>query len=254
MGSAIVNGVHWIQRQIASIDYPVERYILINNNGRGEITAELDALQRAGHEHIQQFHVVHMPANIGCAGAWNLIIKSSMMSPYWIICGHDIAFYPGFLQDMATHAEDPAVGMVHGSGGDHGIGSWSLFSIRDWIIRDYGLFDENFYPAYAEDLDYVMRLAHRPINRVIMDRAYQHGPGANDDYGSNGSQTWRTEPGLKERIDAGRVINEYEYMTNKWGNDWRWVNPWTNPWNQTNSDPGHWRWRLDFVRRKYLGF
>ena len=135
MGSAIVNGVSWIRRQIASVDHPVDRYIVINNNGRGELTQELNDIAQEPHPYIQHIHMVHMPSNIGCSGAWNLIIKSSMMSPYWLICGHDIAFHPGFLSRLAAAASDPSVGMVHGAGGDHGIGSWSLFTMRDWVVH-----------------------------------------------------------------------------------------------------------------------
>ena len=182
MGSAIVNGVSWIRRQISTIDYPVQHYILINNNGRGEINDELDDLMRENHAWIQHKHVVHMPANIGCSGAWNLIIKTSMLAPYWMICGHDVAFHPGFLAKMAEAADNQAVGMVHADSGGHGCGSWSLFSIRDWVIQEYGLFDENFYPAYAEDLDYVMRLAKRPIKRVILNEPYFHGHSNNNNY------------------------------------------------------------------------
>lgn len=51
MGSAIVNGLPWIQQQIASIDYPVERYILINN-GHGEFIHELNDIAQEPHPYI----------------------------------------------------------------------------------------------------------------------------------------------------------------------------------------------------------
>lgn len=254
LGTAIVNGAHWLQRQVQSIDYAVDHYIVINNNGRGELTAELDAITQQPHEFVRHFHVVHLPGNIGCAGAWNLIIKSSMMCPYWMICGHDVAFHPGFLSKLAAAAHSDQVGMVHGASGDHGVGSWSLFTIRDWVIQEYGLFDENFYPAYAEDLDYVMRLAKRPIKKIILNEPYLHGDSTNDDYSGHGSQTWRSEPRLKGQIDWARQINETKYMTEKWGAAWRWIDPHWRPWNNNNNDLGTWRWNLGFCRQKHLGF
>jgi hypothetical protein len=254
LGSAIVNGVDWIRRQIRSIDYPVDRYILINNNGRGELDHELNDLMAAPHAWIKKLHVVHMPSNIGCAGAWNLIIKSSMLAPYWIICGHDVAFHAGFLEKFAAAASDQRVGMVHGSAGGHGQGSWSLFSIRDWVIQEYGLFDENFYPAYVEDIDYVMRLIKRPIRRVILDQPYMHGHSDNDDYATQGSQTWRTDSALQQGIDWAREINETKYCTEKWGPGWRWMDPHWRPWNEPKNDLGDWCWDLEFCRSKHLGF
>ena len=44
IGTAIVNGVHWLQRLLDSVDYPVENFVIFNNNGKGEITEELDKI------------------------------------------------------------------------------------------------------------------------------------------------------------------------------------------------------------------
>jgi hypothetical protein len=41
LGVLILNGVHWLKRQIESIDYPVDNYLIINNNGRGELDNEI---------------------------------------------------------------------------------------------------------------------------------------------------------------------------------------------------------------------
>ena len=44
LGVLILNGPHWLQRQIESIDYPVENYLIIDNNGRGELNEELNII------------------------------------------------------------------------------------------------------------------------------------------------------------------------------------------------------------------
>ena len=122
------------------------------------------------------------------------------------------------------------------------------------MVQEYGLFDENFYPAYVEDLDYVMRLAKRPIKRVIMDEPYQHGFSNNDDYATQGSQTWRTDLALKQKIDWARQLNETKYISQKWGAGWRWVDPHWRPWNQSTNALGAWHWDIGFCRQKHLGF
>ena len=78
LGTAIVNSPHWIKRLLDSVDYPVENFICFNNNGRGQITEELDNIIAKPHPFIKNMHMTHMPTNIGCSGAWNLIIKSYM--------------------------------------------------------------------------------------------------------------------------------------------------------------------------------
>lgn len=255
LGTAIVNGAHWLRRQIDSIDYPVDHYIVINNNGRDELTQELNELADRGHELIDHVHMVHMPGNIGCPGAWNLIIKSRLMSPYWIITGHDVAFLPGGLKELHTRAQDQSLGMIFPDAGQHGLGAWNMFLIRDWVVRDFGLFDENFYPAYCEDVDYIMRLHLAPIRLQLgLDIKYQHGHGLSKDYAKHGSQTWRTDPSLREPIDRGRWLNESEYLHNKWGPTWNQVKPWGHPFDTDSNTSRSWVYDLEFCRRKYLGF
>ena len=113
IGTAVVNAPHWVYRLFYSIDYPVDTFIVFNNNGRDQITRELDALEHIPHAFVKKVKVCHLPANLGCSGAWNLIIKSAMMNPYWVITNHDIMFTPGFLKAMKEKADDPDTGIVH---------------------------------------------------------------------------------------------------------------------------------------------
>ena len=77
-----------------------------------------------------------MPANVGCAGAWNLIIKCYMLAPYWIIANDDVAFGPGLLAEMVERINgDPVVGMIHPNAGDFGVGAWDLFLIRENVVK-----------------------------------------------------------------------------------------------------------------------
>ena len=114
LGTAIVNAPHWVWRLFYSIDYPVDNFVVFNNNGRGQIDRELDLLKTAPHRFVKNVHVCHLPANLGCSGAWNLIIKSYMKAPYWVISNHDVMYEPGFLQEMAQEAAKPEIGVVHG--------------------------------------------------------------------------------------------------------------------------------------------
>jgi len=254
LGTAIVNTVSWLEKLIDSVDYPTDEFVIINNNGRGELTQSIDELCKQKHSYIKKFSIVHMPRNTGCAGAWNTIIKCYMNSPFWIIANHDIEFPTGFLSVMLDYASNPLIGTVHGQNGpNHLMGGYSLFLIRDWVVRDFGLFDENFYPGYSEDTDYEMRFVHRPIMRQLsVNIPYKHG--GTFDYGTSGSQTWRQDMSLKDKIDNGRYINEHEYMNSKWGEGWRWLQPYKHPFNNESYPIGYTTYDLNFVRRKNLGF
>jgi len=253
IGAPVVNSSFWVARLLMSVDYPVETFVIINNNGRGELDEDLDRLAKIKHRYIDQIKVVHMPANIGCAGAWNLIIKSYMNAPYWIISNDDVAFKPGLLKNMAENIDsDPILGMIHPNKGDFGIGAWDLFLIRDIIVEQFGLFDENTYPAYCEDADYIMRMVHRPIRKIVgLEPGYLHGDSDSSDYYQAGSQTKKTEPNLEQLLNQANNMN-IDYLTNKWGEGWRNMSPSIDPFeslpiNTTTYD-------LNFVRSKHLGF
>jgi hypothetical protein len=250
IGTACVNGPHWVYRLLYSIDYPVDNFVVFNNNGRGELTEELDLLQKVPHKHVKKITVCHLPANLGCPGAWNLIIKSFMRSPYWLIVNHDIMFTPGFLDAMVAHASDAETGIVHGENG-----SWDIFLIKDWVVQNFGLFDENLYPGYCEDMDYGMRFKHRELKRhLTVGIPYYHGEksGNYDD----GSQTWRTEPELAAGIHRAHELNK-EYLHAKWNPAWQSHvegEVYRTPFNNPNIPLDFTTYDLHFVRSKNLGF
>ena len=255
IGTAVVNSTYWVSRLLMSIDHPVDNFFIVNNNGRGELDDELDNLKKINHKFVKKITVTHLPANIGCGGAWNLIIKCFMHSPYWIIVNDDVAFGPGILEEMATAVEtEPTVGLIHGHSGDFGVGSWDLFLIRDFIIQEFGLFDENLYPAYCEDADYIMRFIHRPIKKIMsLNKTYYHGLVEQGNYYEHGSQTKKTDPSLKEKLEIVNNKN-IEYLTRKWGAGWRGCNPTIDPFENEKKKISESTYDLNFVRNKHLGF
>ena len=258
IGVPIVNGAHWLKRLVDSIDYPVDDLVIINNNGRGQITEQLDEIVKAGSPFVKTIKVCHMPSNIGCSGAWNLIIKCYMMCPYWIIVNNDVAFTPGLLQKMNEAAQESKdCGFVHCSTivtqpeteTLHGLG-YDLFLIKDWVVNSYGLFDENLYPAYYEDTDYVIRFTNNPVKARIVNQGYFHGE--TFDYMESGSQTQKLESSeLNNKILYNFTLNESEYISKKWGPNWH-TDPYMLPFNKFPIK--YTTYDLEFCRSKNLGF
>lgn len=255
MGVPIVNGVHWLKKLVDSIDYPINHFVIFNNNGRGHITKELDELSHTYNKYIKNFKVCHLPSNLGCAASWNLIIKSYVTAPYWVICNSDISFYPGTLEKLVnTVLFDSEVGIIHASSNLPIVGSWEAFLIRDFVIQKYGLFDENLYPAYCEDFDYLLRIIadNNNVKRIILENKLIRGD--SESYEEGGSQTWKVEINLKNSIDNAHELNK-EYMKSKWGNDWRdlTLNK-ESPFGNNNLPISYTTYDLDFIRQKYMGF
>lgn len=255
IGTAVVNSVSWVSRLLNSVDYPVENFVIINNNGRGELDKELNDLASTPHKYIDNIKVVHMPSNIGCAGAWNLIIKCYMNSPYWVITNDDVAFKPGLLEEMNTLAlTDNEFGTIHPNAGDFDIGAWDLFIIHERAIQALGLFDENTYPAYCEDADYIMRMTSSGMKKIVgLKNTYLHGTGEAKDYYVHGRQTEKSNETLKGILQKANLMN-IEYLTRKWGPGWRKVDPQKIPFADEEKDISYSMYDLKFVRQKHTGF
>jgi GT2 family glycosyltransferase len=255
IGTAVVNNPYWVTRLYMSIDYPVDNFVIINNNGRGEIDEELDNLKKIAHKYVKNIKICHLPSNIGCGGAWNLIIKCYMNNPYWIIVNDDVCFDNGCLEEMYNIITgDPNIGVIHGNKGDYNVGSWDLFLISDHVVQQFGLFDENLYPAYCEDADYLMRLLKRPVKRVIgLESNYYHGDGNKNQYYTHGRQTQKSEPDLESKLMFANDLN-IQYLSRKWGVGWRLCNPNNLPFQGENQFISTTTYDLEFVRKKNLGF
>jgi len=253
IGTAVVNSTKWLRRLIASVDYPVSDFVIINNNGRGELAVDLEAISRSAHPYIERIHVVTLPSNLGTSGAWNLIIKSFINAPYWIIVNDDVAFCEGLLEEFKESADTNInAGIIHAYEGDPNMGSWDLFLIRDSIVARYGLFDENLYPAYSEDIDYLMRFQHDDIGRIMnLNHNYFHGEGLKGEYYIHGSQTSKTDSEIGERLKPIREKNA-QYIREKWGSRSAELLPHEQAFNRYPVN--QWAYDLDFVRKKYLGF
>lgn len=255
IGAAVVNSSYWISRLIMSVDFPVENFVIINNNGKGEIDSELDNLKNLNKKYIDKIKICHMPSNIGCSGAWNLIIKCYMNSPYWIIVNDDVSFGPGLLKEFYEKAEsDPNIGMIHAKPGDFDLGAWDLFLIRDHIIKKFGLFDENLYPAYCEDADYIMRFMHHPIRKIVsLNSIYYHGNSTEYYDEDGGGQTKKSDKILGEKLERINEIN-FHYLNKKWGPGWRECSPTPIPFMGEQIPLTYTSYDLEFVRKKHLGF
>lgn len=291
----IVRNIKWLYKLVESIDYPVDNLVIWNNNGKGELTKDLDKLAKLGptHDYIKNINVCHFPSNLGLGGTWNMTIKCYMNAPYWVIANDDISFGPGFLQEMNEAAQDDEIGLVHGFEGSYQCGSWSLFLIKDWLVQKVGLFDENFYPLYCEDVDYLIRMRRLEVDgegvqRILnLDSTYYHGdkPGKpprfepeetqkidktapiwkdlEDYYRDGGQQTTKGDEELQNKFWAVHHTN-WEYMDEKWGKEWK--HEWCfgrpdlaapvyyAPFGNYQIPIDYVKYDLKFNRSKHLGF
>ena len=185
----ILNRYDLLDLALASIDYPIEE-ILIINNGEEKYESKREDLN---------VRVLNLPSNLGVAGSWNLGIKLYPDAQYWMFSSADTAFTPETLPMFKELSNsDRFVKSVE---------SYSCFTLGENIVKRVGLFDEYIYPAYYEDNDYDDRMVLSGFGDYILCPGIQV-----DD--SGGSQTIKSDQKLMNR-NRETFLKNGEYYKNK---------------------------------------
>ncbi|CAK0844636.1 unnamed protein product [Prorocentrum cordatum] len=196
-------------RLLRSIDFPVQQLVLVASGP----AAHLQRLLRRAQELRADVRVVQSAQNLGCAGGWNEVIGAVPEAPWWLVASHDVAFPPGALSLIAARTEAALRRESRGGPLAPGLRSFAIrgqsfhaitlpaFVLTRRAVAAAGLFDENFWPAYAEDLDFLQRLrlagGSRSGAASLQDRSVEivHGPeGWTDGVHYSGIEQFAVEP------------------------------------------------------------
>jgi len=171
LGVAVLNRPDLLDRLLASIDVLVEDLIIIDNAG-GLDFGDCEAAENVWH--------LPFPTNLGVSGSWNTVIRSTPFAPWWLIVNSDAYFLPGQLAAIAEAARPDALCLTEAEP------PWAAFTVGEEVVSTVGLFDERFYPAYCEDLDYERRVTAAGYDIDVIPVAVGH----------DNSSTIRSDPAL----------------------------------------------------------
>jgi GT2 family glycosyltransferase len=161
--------------------------------------------------------------NQGVAASWNRAPDFFKAHKWWLIVNDDCWFEPGGLAQIC-HSADLMCESCHVIQTNE---AWPCFVWTAKGCREVGNFDENFWPAYYEDTDYIVRLklAGWKVGTV---------PGITVHHGKpyHGGQNYNA-------MKDGCGLFNRAYFIKKWGS----LDP------KPTSDPG---WHLDPKRRKQM--
>jgi GT2 family glycosyltransferase len=231
-------------KQLATFtDESAPRSLLVIDNSAGRDASVAGAID------LLRNHAPHFPAlvetavtvaqtgeNLGVAASWNFGMRETP-GP-WIIANSDIYLCDGgviatMLTDLDRFDLVLACGMA-------------LFGIGASAVEKAGTFDENFWPAYNEDLDYVTRL-------TLCGGAI-HEFAASVDH--DGSATMRSDPRVQKVIALTHGMND-GYFRRKWGGKHRngfkgrhVYGMWSHPYNDQRISPREWVRDELFIKRK----
>ncbi len=207
-------------------------YIIIDNGN----SFGVERLKALLGERASVVELISPGANIGVAAAWNRILEMTKDEKGVIISNDDIEFGSKTFEELSGALEQEHMPFVEGDG-------WALFGQSSTTTALVGYYDENFWPAYYEDVDYDERMRRLGVMRKnpLSEPVKHHG--------------WATTTAVANAdwLKLGRERN-HAYFLQKWGGESR------NPrWNGDYSafqfsepfdgkpPPG---WRLRGVRKQ----
>lgn len=152
--------------------------------------------------------VRHEGRNVGVGRAWNAAAREVIEEEYdyLVILSATMRFHDG-MKGLVQALDSIANG--YGMETQHG---WHCIALHRMTLIKCGLFDENFYPAYYEDSDYIRRMElmgiHNPMSTT------QRLPFVEIKAGFEGNAH-----GMKKGKVAVNMGACRDYFIKKWGND-----------------------------------
>ena len=197
-------------RLLASIDYPVEHLVIIDNSGKRSWQPNKPDL-------VKNLWFIQVPHGLGYGGGLNLIVKSTPFAPYWVLVNDDAYFAPGALAKIADKVDTQAINFLSI------MPKWSGFVLGEGAVMQAGLFDERFHPIYFEDNDYERRLlaANVPAKFIHAVLLHDNSSTLNSGFHSQNDKTFQANSKLYER-----KVAENDYSQGEWDLGIRRLNAW----------------------------
>ena len=223
LGVMVINREDLLVEMLRSIDVTVENLVIFHNADSDELnnkkmrrTIEDIQIKRVdlGHSNIKSITSLYRLNNLGFSAGVNRIVSSAPTARFWLIVSNDVAFHPGILHEVAqTMAANDDDICLWGLVGDPS-SPYASFVLTPRAVQTIGLFDENFWPAYAEDCDYTARL-------VRGDCPIRFEPNSDRIASHITSASWKTTSSTSNLAslvrETGRGHNNFDYLIEKWG-------------------------------------
>jgi hypothetical protein len=193
----ILNRYDLLENMLASINYPIDNILIIDNGGSFKTSHNVK--------------VLNMPANLGLSAAWNLGIKCYPDSKYWLFASADTTWGESSLEEIDRLSGSDKLLLTNDA--------YGCFSVGENVIEQVGLFDEYFYPIYFEDNDFHERVARFCPENTITSTSIQAAP-------ESGSQTINSDDKLKNR-NHETFLNNQEYYEYKRNGNFENPKPWS---------------------------
>lgn len=252
-------------------DFPIDKVVIVNNGRDSSVDNALEDLEKKYKDRLDVILPVDENGefkpkedkkkriNWGCSRSWNFVLKNYMKDYVWM-SANDVAFRPGQLEKIHEWQEKDRkehlgkLGTINFT--NVGYGFWIM---NETHLERCGYFDENFYPAYYEDMDYNRRMflmdqecqrgtrklnvSMRNIDPIVemihCNEKSEFNPSKIIDYES---ATIHSNSKLKEINDITFFQCNLPYYVLKWGGDRR-KEKYVHPYGDDENDVNYWEIR-----------
>jgi hypothetical protein len=223
---------------VQMIDVPVRTFVFVWNSDSPEYAERAAVLRQVPHGIV----VIHEPTNRGFSGSVNDGITTGakatkdlgldVRDDWYFIVNADAEFPRGSLKSFASivNCKKYDHGLIYGPAQDH-----FAFAVTRLAVDKAGYYDEVFWPAYMEDIDYRWRIKLAGVRLLVTGINFKHNFGTNRKKGVSEYKRRLLRSGYG--FDYGRV---------KWGwyeqKDVDGMPPsgFTRPFNITGASLGLW--------------
>ncbi|KAJ9443824.1 hypothetical protein DIPPA_01728 [Diplonema papillatum] len=230
--------IAFMKGQLMAIDVGVRSFFVTTN-----AVTDVDLLtfleEVAADFGPDRFFYIRNEQNAGVAPIWNAILHHGFeRNNYsWVMIGNaDLHPHKGQLA--------PWLEWVYSGGNVEACAvlyytlHWAAFGLTRTGFEKLGMFDENLWPAYGEDIEYIVRAqaAEQPLCKPSPAPTYEHNIATN------------LKNNAKFKATVKRFANGQDYLLNKWGFDIfnrpdPIVDHFKHPWNQ--KDVAYSTWVFD---------
>jgi hypothetical protein len=223
LGVPVLNGPQHLRRLLMSLDVPIQILAIVDQSGgrsdqqSRQLRHELQRLEQEGLPSVERVCLARPFGNAGVASAWNQILLSFPQASLALLVNHDVTFPPGVLAEALARLDPAQPQYLALFPGER---AFSAFALTALAWDAVGSFDERYYPAYCEDLDYRDRLLATPrVQRL--DGSFAHARMLQ--WNPQQSCTLKDDPALAEANAASFQLNRLWYSYRQRGPCSRWV-------------------------------
>lgn len=202
--------------------------IIVNNHDNMDVGKYCIYLQSIGAD------VYWYPDNLGCAASWNVGLRKLQAGEFDVLiifspsCKFDEGTSPlDFVRAIEEQEKTGKEDFYISNGPYHT--DTHAFAITRQGVDKVGLFDENFYPVYFEDTDYIYRQKLVGSTRCLVNIK-------RSDWGLNLGVTKDDRIWRKYLNNAQQIHDYYVY---KWGGE-AGRETYKNPYGRENCDATYW--------------